>query len=81
MAAFEINDCLFERKPDAQLWLSRQVTGIDDISKGSIVNGLASEKWANNRLSWLGRANYTLLNKYLFTASFRADGSDKSGRQ
>src|SRR5690606_19756019 len=27
--------------------------------------------------SFLGRANYTLLTKYMFTASFRADGSSK----
>ena len=26
-------------------------------------------------LSWFGRANYTLLGRYLFTATFRADGS------
>ncbi|NDW12895.1 TonB-dependent receptor [Bacteroides sp. 214] len=28
-------------------------------------------------LSWFGRANYTLLDRYLFTATFRADGSTK----
>lgn len=28
-------------------------------------------------MSYLGRINYTLMNKYLFTASFRADGSSK----
>ena len=28
-------------------------------------------------LSWFGRANYTLLGRYLFTATFRADGSSK----
>ena len=27
--------------------------------------------------SWFGRANYTLLDRYLFTATFRADGSTK----
>lgn len=26
-------------------------------------------------LSWFGRANYTLLDRYMFTATFRADGS------
>ncbi len=29
--------------------------------------------------SWLGRINYTLLDKYLFTASVRADGSSRFG--
>ena len=28
-------------------------------------------------LSYLGRVNYTLMNKYVFTVSFRADGSSK----
>jgi len=27
--------------------------------------------------SWVGRANYTLMDKYLFTATYRADGSSK----
>ena len=30
-------------------------------------------------LSWLGRVNYTLNDKYLFTASVRADGSSRFG--
>ncbi|WP_335964814.1 TonB-dependent receptor [Galbibacter sp. PAP.153] len=30
-------------------------------------------------LSWLGRVNYNLDNKYLFTASIRADGSSRFG--
>ncbi len=31
-------------------------------------------------LSWLGRANYHLNDKYLFTASIRADGSSRFGK-
>jgi TonB-dependent starch-binding outer membrane protein SusC len=31
----------------------------------------------NNLLSYFGRVNYSLLNKYLFTATFRADGSSR----
>lgn len=30
-----------------------------------------------NTLSWFGRANYSYLGRYLFTATFRADGSSK----
>src|SRR5690606_8056548 len=41
-----------------------------------IPNSSVSE-WA--LLSWLGRVNYTLNEKYLFTASFRADGSSRFG--
>lgn len=32
---------------------------------------------ASKTLSWFGRANYTLMDRYLFTATFRADGSTK----
>lgn len=35
------------------------------------------EEWT--LLSWLGRVNYNLDNKYLFTASIRADGSSRFG--
>ncbi len=38
-----------------------------------INNGRAKSTMA----SWLGRVNYTLNNKYLFTVSYRADGSSK----
>jgi TonB-linked SusC/RagA family outer membrane protein len=31
----------------------------------------------NRLLSYFGRANYSLLNRYLFTATFRADGSSR----
>ncbi len=31
----------------------------------------------SHTLSWFGRANYTLLGRYMFTATFRADGSSK----
>jgi len=31
----------------------------------------------SHTLSWFGRANYTLLSRYMFTATFRADGSSK----
>ncbi|MCH5598233.1 SusC/RagA family TonB-linked outer membrane protein [Niabella ginsengisoli] len=79
MAAFEVNGYLFESSMMRNNSYPDEITGIDDISKGAIVTGLNSEKWVNNRLSWLSRINYTLLNRYLFTASFRADGSDKFG--
>jgi len=31
----------------------------------------------NHTLSWFGRVNYSYLSRYLFTATFRADGSSK----
>lgn len=46
----------------------------DAASKNPQVRGNASEL---SMLSYLGRINYTLLNRYLLTVSFRADGSSR----
>lgn len=45
--------------------------------RGTLVN--RSSKNTNKLLSYLGRVNYKFLNKYLLTASFRADGSSRFG--
>lgn len=57
-----------------------QSTGVNDLRKGSSLLEYSSSRWGNNRLSYLGRVNYNYKNKYLLTASFRADGSDKFGQ-
>ncbi|WP_234567120.1 SusC/RagA family TonB-linked outer membrane protein [Rhodohalobacter sp. 614A] len=38
-----------------------------------------SNKSSNKLLSYLGRINYTYLNKYIITASYRVDGSSRFG--
>ncbi|MGQ8337524.1 TonB-dependent receptor [Sunxiuqinia sp. A32] len=38
-----------------------------------------SGKQNHKLISYIGRANYSLLNKYLFTVTFRADGSSRFG--
>jgi len=40
---------------------------------------MSSSKSNNKLLSYIGRANYNLNNKFLFTATLRADGSSKFG--
>lgn len=40
---------------------------------------MGSSEEANKLLSYLGRVNYSLLDKYLLTASFRVDGSSRFG--
>jgi TonB-linked SusC/RagA family outer membrane protein len=40
---------------------------------------MSSSKNSNSLLSYFGRVNYNLLEKFLFTASFRADGSSRFG--
>jgi len=44
-------------------------------SSGITVGGLSP--WESSMMSYLFRANYTLKDRYLLTASFRADGSSK----
>lgn len=79
MGAFEINRYNYEYQSMRSMDFVDESTGINDISKGSLVSSVNSSRWANNRLSWLTRVNYSLLSRYLFTLSFRADGSDKFG--
>jgi TonB-linked SusC/RagA family outer membrane protein len=49
---------------------------IDPIASQSAYGGADESAWQ----SFFGRANYTLDNKYLLSASFRADGSSKFGK-
>ncbi len=48
---------------------------IDPIASQSAYGGAAESAWQ----SFFGRANYEFDNKYLFSATFRADGSSKFG--
>ena len=50
-----------------------------DLSAAEVVNPPSSGYSTWTMASWLGRANYTLLDRYIFTASFRADGSSCFG--
>lgn len=56
-----------------------QSVGFNDVSIGQEFKGYGSERIFSNRLSFFSRFNYTLKGKYLFTANFRADGSDRLG--
>ncbi|TVL97066.1 MAG: hypothetical protein CV087_22875 [Candidatus Brocadia sp. WS118] len=49
----------------------------DGISYGQVFSPVQYFKSKETILSYLARANYTLNNKYLITASFRRDGSSK----
>lgn len=80
MLAFEINHYNFESFSVDNANFLDESTGVDAISKGNVLKGVNSYRGVNNRLSYLGRIYYDLLNRYLFTASIRADGSDKFGK-
>lgn len=51
----------------------------DNLSLGQVVGTPFSGRSLWRLDSWFGRANYTLASKYLFTATFRADGSSRFG--
>jgi TonB-linked SusC/RagA family outer membrane protein len=55
------------------------ITGYFDIGAGSQAGGpsISSSRTSQTLESWLGRANYALLDKYLFTLTYRADGSSR----
>lgn len=53
-----------------------EALGISGLDEGTPILNTSSESEVA-QVSFLGRVNYTLKSKYLFTASFRADGSSK----
>ncbi len=56
------------------------ITKTDAMGLGNITYAaMGSSRSKNTLLSYLGRVNYSLLGRYLFTASFRADGSSRFG--
>ena len=54
--------------------------GLGDLSLGLPATPTSSENYDDKLLSFFGRVNYNLMDKYLFSASLRADGSSKFGK-
>ncbi|MBL7969629.1 MAG: TonB-dependent receptor [Prolixibacteraceae bacterium] len=54
-------------------------TGIDDLGGAGQINSRTNSTTKTAINSFLGRANYIFDNKYLFTISYRADGSSVFG--
>lgn len=61
--------------------LTTDVFGIDNASAASrfIIPGTGNSKLQNKLISFFGRLNYNLLDRYLFTVNFRRDGSTRFG--
>ena len=53
------------------------ITEDNDMNAAVGVKEIGSGKWRSQLMSFLGRANYNLLDRYLFTASYRRDGSSR----
>ncbi len=79
IAAFEVNSYDFQSNGLEGQQFADQSTGVQDISKAGFISDYNSNHYRSNRLSFISRANYNFMNRYLFTASLRADGSDKFG--
>ncbi|MEQ8548702.1 MAG: TonB-dependent receptor [Cyclobacteriaceae bacterium] len=77
MAAYEITQFNWEQFRNIIQNFQDQSTGVNDISRGTTPAEYITARRKNKRLSYFTRVNYTLLDKYLFTATFRADGTDR----
>ncbi|MCC4211996.1 SusC/RagA family TonB-linked outer membrane protein [Leeuwenhoekiella parthenopeia] len=80
LGALEIFHYNYEDFLNEVIGFENQTTGVNNISVGTSVSEYSTQRWNTNRLSFLGRVNYTLFERYLLTASMRADGSDKFGK-
>ena len=57
------------------------VFGVNSLqSGGNLSQQVESEKTISKYLSYFGRINYDIADKYLFTFTLRADGSDRFGK-
>jgi TonB-linked SusC/RagA family outer membrane protein len=54
--------------------------GSDNLALGSNIQTPNSGKYTNTLASFFGRVNYRLFERYLFTATLRADGSSRFGK-
>lgn len=79
MGAYEVYSYTFESSEVQSSNFPIQNSGVNDIAMGSIIQLNVSDKWRNNRTSFISRANYSFKNRYLLTLTMRADGSDKFG--
>jgi TonB-linked SusC/RagA family outer membrane protein len=76
----------YERYTSSSLIANGQGYDLPDLTYNAIgngavttKNGIGSGRQEYLMLSYLGRVNYSLMDKYLFTASFRSDASSRFG--
>ncbi len=80
VAGFEVNtyklETLFTRAENFE----DQSTGAFDMTKALITQPTVTNITETNRMSFFGRLNYSIRQKYIFTGTLRADGSSNLGR-
>ncbi|MDT7829329.1 TonB-dependent receptor [Pricia sp. S334] len=79
LAGFTLQKTEFETNFSRSFGLSNDVTGFNNLSFGAdpTRNQLGSGYDSYQLASWLGRINYSLNDKYLFTLVGRVDGSSR----
>lgn len=66
----------FEGDGFVSILLPNEVLGIRGLDQGTVHSKITTGTYST-LVSFLGRVNYTFNSRYLFTASFRSDGSSK----
>nr|WP_319397533.1 TonB-dependent receptor [uncultured Carboxylicivirga sp.] len=77
VGAFTFEEGNFGSKSMSSSNFPTDATGDYDMSQGLNPGVPESTRGQQRLMSFLGRANYVLKDKYIFTASFRRDGSSK----
>ena len=80
-SGFSFNREIVENRTTQNADFPTDVTGFNDLSAGSQSGGpnVGSNKVQSTMVSGFGRINYQLFGRYLFTGTFRADGSSRFG--
>ncbi|MBO5188350.1 MAG: TonB-dependent receptor [Alistipes sp.] len=76
MAGFTLQNYTRSRYGYNVIKIPNDALGFSGLETGT-PNKIRSTESQNRTMSFLGRLNYSLLSRYLFTVSFRADGSSK----
>jgi len=77
VGGFTYEEANYARKSLSATGFPTDLTEYHDISQGLVQNTPSSSRGKTSLMSVLGRVNYSLFNRYNFTASFRRDGSSK----
>ena len=76
LAGFTISSLRRDRYSYNVIQIPNENLGISGLETGT-PNKIRSSEYESRTMSWLARVNYSLMSRYLFTASVRADGSSK----
>jgi len=79
LAGAEVARYMYESFFNDVTGFENQSLGFNNIGIGQVFNDFGTERLPSNRISYFSNVNYTLKGKYLFTANFRADASDRFG--